>query len=91
MKVIIDIDEEIYESSKRECEETDSFIIDTFTLAIGNGTPIPDDATNGDVIMAMFPNVSVYEHNGGATYSVNNEYNFNATWWDAPYQKGGKE
>jgi len=58
---------------------------------IQNGTPIPDNATNGDVIMAMFPNVNVYEHNGGATYSVNNEYNFNATWWNSPYQKGGKE
>ena len=46
--------------------------------------------SNGDVIMTMFPNVNVYEHNGGATYSVNNEYNFNATWWNAPYQKGGK-
>lgn len=41
--------------------------------------------TNGDMIKAMFPNASVYEHNGGSTYSVNNEYNFNTTWWDAPY------
>jgi hypothetical protein len=22
---------------------------------------------------------------------VNNEYNFNTTWWNSPYQKGGKE
>lgn len=53
--------------------------------------PIPNNATNGDIVQMMFPNVNVYEHNGGATYSVNNEYNFNATWWNAPYQKGGKE
>jgi len=45
--------------------------------------------TNGEVIQALFPKISVYEH--GSTYSVNNEYNFNATWWNAPYQKGGEE
>ena len=45
--------------------------------------------TNGEVIRALFPNISVYEH--GSTYSVNNEYNFNSTWWNAPYQKGGEE
>ena len=40
--------------------------------------------TNGEVIQALFPNISVYEH--GSTYSVNNEYNFNSTWWNAPYK-----
>ena len=30
--------------------------------------------TNGEVIQALFPKISVYEH--GFTYSVNNEYNF---------------
>lgn len=44
--------------------------------------------TNGEVIRAMFPNISVYQH--GSTYSVNNEYNFNSTWWNLPYQKGGE-
>ena len=47
MKVLIDIPEEMYKSCKRECEETDALIIDTFTFAIGNGTPI-DNATNGE-------------------------------------------
>lgn len=47
-----------------------------------------DGMTNGEVIQALFPNISVYEH--GSTYSVNNEYNFNSTWWNAPYQKGGE-
>ena len=47
---------------------------------------IPKGMTNGEVIQTVFPNISVYEH--GSTYSVNNEYNFNATWWNALYQKG---
>ena len=50
---------------------------------------IPEGMTNGEVIQALFSNISVYEH--GSTYSVNNEYNFNSTWWNAPYQKGGEE
>lgn len=45
---------------------------------------IPNGMTNGEVLQALFPNISVYEH--GSTYSVNNEYNFNATWWNAPYK-----
>ena len=53
-----------------------------------NNIWIPNGMTNGEVIQTVFPNISVYEH--GSTYSVNNEYNFNATWWNAPYQKGGE-
>ena len=89
MKELIDINDEIYRHAKDGSEDSN----DEWNAmrAIANGTPIPDNATNGEVIMAMFPNVNVYEHNGGATYSVNNEYNFNATWWNALYQKGGKE
>lgn len=45
---------------------------------------IAGEMTNGEVIQALFPNVSVYEH--GSTYSVNNEYNFNSTWWNTPYK-----
>lgn len=49
-----------------------------------NGIWIPQGMTNGELIQALFPNISVYEH--GSTYSVNNEYNFNSTWWNAPYK-----
>ncbi len=94
MKLIIDIPEvPLYRDMYMAiCENGYIFDEDNeyIAKAIKNGTPIPDNATNGEVIMAMFPNVNVYTHNGGATYSVNNEYNFNATWWNSPYQKGGK-
>lgn len=45
---------------------------------------LPKNATNGDVIKAMFPNAGIYEH--GSTISVNNEYNFNSTWWYSPWE-----
>jgi len=53
IELLIKIPEEIYESSKKECEENDSLIIDTFTYAIGNGTPLPKghgDLIDGDAL-----------------------------------------
>ena len=41
VELVIKIPEEIYKSCKKECDENDSLIIDTFTYAIGNGTPLP--------------------------------------------------
>lgn len=52
---------------------------------------IPDGVTNGDMIMAMFPNAkaSVFVKEVGVkgldTYST-----FTKKWWNAPYE-GGKE
>ena len=90
MRLIIDIPEEIYKAS----QIVDVKYEDTIQIpleVISNSTPISDNATNGDIVLMMIPNASVYKHNGGATYSVHNEYNFNATWWNAPYQKGASE
>lgn len=56
-----------------------------------NAIPIPDGATNGDMIMAMFPNAkaNVFVKEVGVkgldTYST-----FTKTWWNAPYE-GGKD
>lgn len=41
LELVIKIDKELYESCKRECKETDDLIIDTFTLLIGYGKPLP--------------------------------------------------
>lgn len=53
-----------------------------------NAIPIPEGATNGDVIKAMFPLAEVKEKNNG--YEVYfgigtaTQY-FNYQWWNAPY------
>ena len=39
--------------------------------------------TNIEKIKEIFPNINIYEH--GSTYSINNEYNFNASWCNAEY------
>ena len=70
MKVIIEINEDIFNKAlngRYKCKECFD--------AIANGTPIPDSATNGEVIEIMFPN----------------GFSAKKSWWDAPYQKSDKE
>ena len=89
MKLIIDIPED-WEKGIKNMYDWDiaNFLYETCR----NGTPIPDNATNGDVIKAMFPNTSL--HINEMSYSVwvgYEEMSFRIDWWNAPYQKGGKE
>ena len=46
-----------------------------------NAILIPEDATNGDVIKAMFPQY----------YQNILSYLDNTRWWDSPYKKEGDE
>ena len=48
---------------------------------------IPDNATNGEVIKAMFEPNRIRRMDDVVT----EEYEFDEAWWNAPYQKGGKE
>ena len=57
---------------------------------IANGKFMPDNPTNGDMIMAVFPNASITVIGGGSTIVVANNYKFNSTWWNAPYREDGE-
>jgi len=90
MDVLISISDEIYRHAKDGSEDSN----DEWNAmrAIANGTPIPDNATNGDVIKAMFPNTSLHIDERSHTIWVGyEEMSFRIDWWNAPYQKGGKE
>lgn len=50
-------------------------------------TRIPDNATNGDVIKAMFEPNRVERTDDDV---IVEHYDFSEDWWNAPYQKGGK-
>jgi len=93
MKLIIDIDEETY----KKCKWKNNGVVglEWWEKAIANGTPIPDNATNGDVIKAMFPKAYIDESRYETPF-IDVMYegevkSFSETWWNAPYQKGGKE
>lgn len=95
MKVIIDISEDDLDAIK--------FLkvkgwASRHELLILHGTPIPDNATNGDAIKAIFPNTEVDDYDYGKdpvidVYGIDDaEYiTLRKAWWNAPYQKGGKE
>ena len=56
---------------------------------------IPDGATNGDIIMAMFPNAwksDYIDSSNHFTLYVDDKYEWEVDidWWNAPYE-GGKE
>ena len=104
MKLIIDIDESLLDGIKSDDFDFARRVVKNFqgtiASAIANGTPIPDNATNGDVIKAMFPNIDFTEMaitvhattkvtSNGVKGSIS--YDFWKEWWNALYQKGGKE
>ena len=96
MQIVIDISEEEYRLCKKQW---DTECLDPLMMAVKYGTPIPDNATNGDVLKAMFPNVITQEFAmtiHATTKVISNgvkggiSYDFWKDWWNSPYQKGGK-
>ena len=87
MKLIIDIPEEMINLIKDKSVECFNVIHYGQVLdAIYNGTPIPDNATNGNSVIKMFCK-GIVRISSRKNVSVE----FNKYWWNAPYQKGGKE
>ena len=73
MKLIIDIPKEVVDT-ETYAEYFGKMGVKLYNT-LKNGTPIPDNATNGEVIDLMF----------GSDFSAKK------SWWNAPYQKGGGE
>ena len=83
MKLIIDIPNHLYSVIKnKECTRNNAL-----TEAVYNGTPIPDNATNGDVIKILFKPNWIRRMDD----VVREEYEFDAEWWASLYQKGGND
>jgi len=86
MQIVIEISEYVIEDMK-ECGFIPEEDNEELYKAIQNGTPIHDNATNGDVIKALFKPKWIRRMDD----VVREEYEFDAVWWNALYQKGGKE
>ena len=95
MKLIIDINEDVRIAiSRMGLLRIPDEMQKKVDEAIQRGTPIPDNATNGDVIKVLYPNADIEIHNI-TVYVIfdmrSNVISFDLDWWNAPYQKGGKE
>ena len=84
MKVIANIPEEMLQELKDGCFGAKHTLYD-LAGAICNGVVLPDNATNGDVIKAMFPNELLTSITSTLWWGDN--MSFNKNWWNAPYKK----
>jgi len=86
MKLIIDVPDKDYEKLK------DGHIPFSILDVMQNGTPIPDNATNGEIMQMMFPNGVTAKFATFMRFVVGEDEYINCAydWWNAPYQKGGK-
>lgn len=90
MKLIIDIPKEIYKASQIVGDKFDD-VIQIPLEVIANCTPIPDNATNGDVIKAMFDVTEEHFYDEDRMVDVygldriDDPSTFYADWWNAPY------
>jgi len=81
MKLIINISEQDFHRVCQGYIDYSNTLEGRCLAAISEGVFIPDNATNGDVINAMFPEINKY-------FSNVIEWRL---WWNAPYKKGEKE
>lgn len=100
MKELIDIPEESYNFAK-ECKSKGSSKYDwgltynNTVFMIANGTPIPDNATNGDFIKVMFPKAwksNYIDSDNKCTLYIDDDYELEVDidWWNAPYKRGNE-
>jgi len=94
MQIIIDIPDSAYKVcyDLRNVGDTNC-LADILVNAVGVGTPIPDNATNGDIIKAMFQNIESIDAPLMKVYVMvytkdHKCMRFDSEWWNAPYQKG---
>ena len=78
-QVVIEISDDAYEAIT-----SSGYVVSDFNMisAIRNGTVLPDNPTNGDMIKTVFPDIALYEKNHDAI-----EISFNGVWWNTPYER----
>ena len=84
MKLIINIPKENY---KEMCEYGNERVDFDLKRMIQNGTPIPDNATNGDVMKLIFPKKGVTYYNASVLEQIRAEIEQNIG--DNPYKNDG--
>lgn len=98
MKVIIDISEHLYKLLKDLPSDSNEGTIENVLMkAVENGTPISDNATNGDVVKTIFPEIEIIDirtiidcPEEGTVYfecfEGDNIHSLDLSWWNALYK-----
>jgi len=94
MKLIIDIDDDIrFAISQMGLLRISDEMQKKVDKAIQHGTPIPDNATNGDVITEILKSSNDMHSTRyiGLAQEDTIYIEVGSNWWNSPYQKGGKQ
>lgn len=85
MKLIIDISKEDYNDIKNCNPEVETeYVLDLLM----KGTPIPDTATKGEAILALFPKAKykIIEHLTSVFVMTDLTQVFDIKWWRSPFK-----
>ena len=52
---------------------------------------VPEDATNGDAILAIFPDAEHYHNNNVIDTDIDGGTLYHEDWWEAPYKRGNAD
>ncbi len=97
MKLIVDIDDNLY---TRLFDNGDEYVADMrrACVAIRKGKSLPNNATNGDMIKAIFPNLEWLRGSKDVDYYYLDSDTPYApklctfkSWWNAPYKTESEE
>lgn len=80
MQAVIEIPKFVYDMTKAQKKVIDADV-EIVGKAIVEGSVLPDNATNGDVVKALFPNI---DKNFSNVIDIK-------LWWNAPYKVGDTE
>lgn len=53
--------------------------------------PIPKGVTNGEMLLALFPDTKCFQNNGIINTDIDGGTLFNEDWWGAPYKRGNRQ
>ena len=85
MKIVINIPEGFYEYVKKYYDKCG-----LYEKFIANGTPLPNNATNGDIMKTVFPNLHFGRNSLSSEYIVFVNHHplvsCSKDWWDTPYK-----
>lgn len=88
MKLIIDIPEVVQHKVYAYGLSLSPSDKEQLIKAILNGTPIPDNATNGEIMQMMFSNGATENFATFMSFAASEDEYINCTyeWWNAPYK-----
>ena len=84
--LIINIPDDDYKILKA----TSCYRTNTLEEAVINGIVLPDNATNGDVIKALYLN-DMFKIEQGLYINKARTMYFDIDWWNSPYNHGGEK